>query len=75
MLGARPGLLVGTPLKQRKTGEPEELPLRFVDLVEGFAEYEAKLTGDEGGGLGAFDFGFRRHGDNEVARLRFAGLR
>ncbi len=75
MLRAGPGLLAGTPFEEREAGEPEKFPLRFVDLVEGFAEDQAELAGDERGGIGAFDFGFGGDGDDEIAGFRFAGLR
>ncbi len=51
MLRAGPGLLVGTPLEERKAGEPEKFPLRLVDLVQRFAEKQAELTGDKRGRL------------------------
>jgi hypothetical protein len=40
MLCADPSFVGLAPFEQRKAGEPEKFPLRFVDEAEGFAELQ-----------------------------------
>src|SRR6267378_3011758 len=44
MLRADPGFVGFTPLEQRKAGEPQEFPLRFVDRAERLAKMQAQLA-------------------------------
>src|SRR5437899_2711121 len=46
MLRADPGFVGFTPLEQRKAGEPQEFPLRFVDHAERLAKMQAQLARD-----------------------------
>src|SRR5262249_3422820 len=75
MLGADPGLVGFTPLKEREAGEPEESPLRFVDNAECFTQLQTKLPCDERGGFAAFDLLLGGDRDDEVAGLRPADFR
>src|SRR5208283_2602661 len=67
MLRAHPRFVVLAPVKERKLRDPQEFPLRFVDLAERFAELQAQLTSDQRGGFRAFDLLFCGDGDNQIA--------
>ena len=74
VLRAGPGFFGFAPFKKRKAGEPQKFPLGLVDGAERFAELQAQLSRDEGGGFGAFDFFFGGDGDDEVAGFCAAGV-
>src|SRR4030095_12288333 len=74
MLSADPGFVGIAPLKQRKAGEPEKLPLRFVDYTERLAKLQAQLAGDQSSRFGTFDLLLRGNSYDQVAGLCPAGL-
>src|SRR5207253_7824832 len=47
VLRADPGFVRLAPFEERKTGEPQEFPLGFVDHAESFAKLQTQLSGDE----------------------------
>src|SRR5580692_1602469 len=74
VLSADPGFVGFAPLKKWEAGKPQEFPLRLFDLIEGFAELQTELTGDERSGFGALDLFFCRNGNHEVASLCVHGI-